>query len=45
MNELKILKIQRTKLLNKKCETHEEFEQVQEKLNEIEVIINELENK
>ena len=34
--ELSILKAQKTKLLNKKCETPEEFEMVQEKLNNIE---------
>ena len=36
MNELRILKSQRTKLLNKQCETMEEFEEVQNKLNFIE---------
>ena len=35
--ELRILKAQKTKLLNKKCETIEQFEEVQNKLNEIEV--------
>jgi len=36
MNELRTLKSQRTKLLNKQCETMEEFEEVQNKLNFIE---------
>lgn len=36
MEELKILKAQKTKLLNKKCETEEEFEYVQNKIMEIE---------
>ena len=31
-----VLKAQRTKLLNRKCETLEEFAEVQEKLNVIE---------
>lgn len=33
---LSVLKAQRTRLLNKKCETLEEFAEVQEKLNVIE---------
>ena len=33
---LKTLKAQKTRLLNKKCETLEEFAEVQEKLNVIE---------
>ena len=37
--ELKILKAQKTKLLNKKCETMEQFENMQDKLNEIELQI------
>ena len=37
--ELKILKAQRTKLLNKKCGTIEQFEEIQDKLNEIELKI------
>lgn len=36
-NELKVLKAQKTKLLNKKCETLEDFEEVQNKLNQIEL--------
>ena len=42
MKELKVLKAQKTKLLNKKCGSMEEFEEVQNKLNEIELIINNL---
>lgn len=34
--ELRILKSQRTKLLNKECETITQFEEVQDKLNAIE---------
>lgn len=37
MKELKVLKAQKTKLLNKQCETIEEFEEVQDKLNLIEL--------
>ena len=37
MKELKVLKGIRTKLLNKKCETKEEFEEIQNKLNEVEL--------
>lgn len=33
----KVLKAQKTKLLNKQCETNEQFEEVQDKLNEIEL--------
>lgn len=40
MKELRILKAQRTRLLNKKCETMEQFEDTQNKLNEIEFKIN-----
>ena len=36
-NRLKVLKGIRTKLLNKQCETQEQFEEVQNKLNEIEL--------
>lgn len=35
-NKLSILKTQKTKLLNKECKNIEEFERVQDKLNEIE---------
>lgn len=38
--ELRILKAQKTKLLNKKVETIEEFEEIQNKLNEIEFKMN-----
>lgn len=38
--ELKLLKTQKTKLLNKKVETTEEFEEIQNKLNEIEFKMN-----
>ena len=34
--KLRILKAQKTKLLNKQCETTEQFEEVQDRLNEIE---------
>ena len=34
--ELRILKAQKTKLLNKECKTSEQFEQVQDRLNEVE---------
>ena len=34
--ELRILKAQKTKLLNKECKTQEQFEEVQNRLNEIE---------
>ena len=34
---LKVLKAQKTRLLNKQCETEEQFEEVQEKLNYIEL--------
>lgn len=37
--KLRILKAQKTKLLNKKCETQEEFEKIQEELNRIELEI------
>ena len=35
--EMKILKAQKTKLLNKECNTQEEFEELQERINQIEV--------
>lgn len=34
--KLRALKAQRTKLLNKECETTKQFEEVQDKLNAIE---------
>lgn len=37
MKELRVLKAQKTKLLNKQCETMEEFEEIQDKLNLIEL--------
>lgn len=40
MKELRILKAQKTKLLNKKCETLEQFEEIQNQLNEVEMKIN-----
>lgn len=43
--KLKVLKAKRTKLLNKKCETIEEFEEIQNKLNEVEFEINKINNK
>ena len=39
------LKAQKTKLLNKECNTIEEFEEIQEKLNVIEFKLNNLQNK
>lgn len=45
MKELRILKGIRTKLLNKQVETQEEFEEVQDKLNQVELQIKELEVK
>lgn len=33
---IRVLKAQRTKLLNKECETEEEFEETQNKLNQVE---------
>ena len=45
MKELKILKAQKTKLLNKQCETMEEFEEIQNKLNEIEFKIMLIQNE
>lgn len=35
--KLRVLKAQKTKLLNKQCETIEQFEEIQNKLNEIEL--------
>ena len=35
--KLRVLKAQKTRLLNKQCETMEQFEEVQAKLNEIEL--------
>lgn len=35
--KLRVLKAQKTKLLNKQCETMEQFEEIQARLNEIEV--------
>ena len=43
--KLRVLKAQRTKLLNKQCETMEQFEQVQEKLDEIELQMKVLERR
>lgn len=43
--KLKILKGKRTKLINKVPNTPEEFEEIQEKLNIIELEINELKIK
>ena len=42
MKELRILKAQKTKLLNKQCETIEEFEEIQDKLNFIELQMKEV---
>ena len=42
MKELRILKGIRTKLLNRQVETIEEFEEVQDKLNQVELQIKEL---
>ena len=42
---IRVLRAQRTKLLNKNCENHDEFERVQEKLNEIELQLKELYNE
>jgi len=39
MEKLKYLKGLKTKLINKKCNSIEQFEEVQEKLNEIELKI------
>lgn len=46
MKKLGILKAQKTKLLNKECETQEQFEEVQNRLNEIEfeIMIEQNEN-
>lgn len=37
MNKMSILKAIKTKLLNRKCESMEEFEDIQDKLNDIEL--------
>ena len=37
MNKISILKAIKTKLLNRKCENMEEFEDIQDKLNDIEL--------
>ena len=42
-NKLRALKAQKTKLLNKECQTMQEFEEVQEKLNIIEAKMKEIE--
>lgn len=39
MNKISILKSIRTKLLNKSCKSEKEFEETQNKLNEIELLI------
>ena len=39
-NKISILKSIRTKLLNKKCKNEKEFEDIQDKLNELEIQIN-----
>lgn len=39
---LRTLKSIKTKLLSKQCETEEDFEQIQDKLNQIEIEINEI---
>ena len=38
--KLRVLKAQKTRLLNKQYETMEEFEKVQDRLNEIELQMN-----
>ena len=43
MKVLSVLKAQKTKLLNKQCETMEQFEEVQNKLNLIELEIKQME--
>ena len=43
MKELRILKSIRTRLLNRQVETIEEFEEIQDKLNQVEAQIKELE--
>lgn len=42
---LRILKSQRSKLLNRKCSNYNQFEQIQETLNEVEFNIKLLEYK
>lgn len=39
MNNMQILKAQKTKLLNKQCESEQEFEEIQDKLNAIELLM------
>lgn len=39
MNKIQILKAQKTKLLNKQCKNEKQFEETQDKLNEIELNI------
>ncbi len=39
MNKLRILKSMRTKWLNRSCKSEKEFEEVQNKLNEIDILI------
>lgn len=41
-NELRVLKTQRTKLLNKSVKTVKEFEMIQDKLHEIELRIKQI---
>ena len=41
-NELRVLKTQRTKLLNKSIKTVKEFEMIQDKLHEIELKIKQI---
>lgn len=39
MNKISILKSIRTKLLNKNCKNEKEFEETQNKLNEVELLL------
>ena len=39
-DKLRMLKAQKTRLLNKPCENLEEFEEIQNKINEIELQMN-----
>ena len=43
--KLSVLKAQKTRLLNKKCSTMEQFERVHEKLDEIELQMKILERR
>ena len=43
MKKITILKSKRTRLLNKKCKSIQEFEEIQNRLNEIEFYIKEME--